>query len=138
MEKIVRVGVAIVVCNGPEYLLIKRSGPLGPDTWCPPGGKIEFGETIEQCALRELKEEVGDDIVITEPIFHCITNDFFEKEQQHYITIHMLAQYIEGEPIIKEPDKCSGIGWFHQDDLDKMNLFLPVKNFLDVNKSYTT
>ena len=128
MEKNVRVGVAVLVCRDGEYLLIKRSGELGTDTWAPPGGKLDLNEDIMVCGLREMKEEVGD-IVVSEPIFFGVTNDIFEKEQQHYITIWLTVDYISGEPEIKEPTKHSEIGWFHQDDVQELNLFLPFFNF---------
>ena len=130
MEKVVRVGVAVNIDKEGNYLLLKRKSELGTDTWCAPGGKIEIGESIYDCAMRELHEEVGDDIQVTEPVFYGITNDFFEKEQQHYITIHTICFYISGEPKINEPNKCSEIGWFHQDDVLDMDLFLPTLNFI--------
>lgn len=129
-EKRVRVGVAVNVLKDGHYLLLKRKSPLGTDTWCAPGGKMEWGENIYTTAIRELHEEVGNDIQVSDPIFYCITNDIFEKEQEHYITINVIVDYISGEPIINEPEKFSDIGWFLQDGLEDMNLFLPTRNFL--------
>jgi len=133
MEKKVRVGVAVNVVKNGHYLLLRRKSSLGNDTWCAPGGKMEWSEDIYECALREFREEVGENIYISDPTFFCITNDFFEKEQEHYITINVVADYIGGEPIINEPDKCSEIGWFHFDDVEEMNLFMPTRNFLSNN-----
>lgn len=129
-EKRVRVGVAVNVLKDDQYLLLRRKSPLGTDTWCAPGGKMEWGEDIYTTAMRELREEVGENIQISDPCFYCITNDIFEKEQEHYITINVIADYISGEPVINEPEKFSDIGWFHQEDLDEMDLFLPTRNFL--------
>jgi 8-oxo-dGTP diphosphatase len=129
----VRVGVAVNVVKYGHYLLLKRKSELGTDTWCPPGGKMEFGEDIIDCALREFREEVGDDIQISKPEFYCITNDFFEKENQHFITIQLVAFYESGEPIINEPDKFSDIGWFYTDNVEEMDLFLPTRNFFNNN-----
>ena len=129
----VGVGVAVNVVKDGWYLLLKRKSELGTDTWCPPGGKMEFGENIIDCALREFREEVGNDIQITRPEFLSITNDFFEKENQHFITIQLVAFYKSGEAIINEPDKFSDIGWWHQDDIEGMKLFLPTRNFLKNN-----
>jgi len=50
-----------MVCrnNKGDFLLVKRSEPPGVGQWCLPGGFIEVGETAQQGALRELKEETG-------------------------------------------------------------------------------
>jgi 8-oxo-dGTP diphosphatase len=135
MDKVVRVGVAVNVERDGKYLLLKRTGVLGTNTWCPPGGKIEFGESIDNCAMREFKEEAGDNIVISKPLFVGITNDFFEKENEHYVTIWMSAYYLDGEPIINEPNKFSDIGWFYPHEMNNMDLFLPVINFINHNEN---
>ena len=136
MDKFVRVGIAVLVKRGDKYLLLKRTASLGNNTWCPPGGKVEFSEDLEVAVMREFKEEVGNDIIITKPEFVCITNDYFEKEQQHYITIHTTAEYVSGEADINEPTKFSDIGWFSLQEMNTMDLFLPMLN-LKINNTYS-
>ena len=65
----VRVGVACIVIDGNKVLLGHRTkdkedtgGIIGRDTWTLPGGKQEFNETIEECAIRETKEECNLDV----------------------------------------------------------------------------
>ena len=130
MEKIVRVGVAVHVKKGDEYLLLKRKSELGTETWCAPGGKVDFGETLEKCGIREFSEEVGGDIRIGEISFLATTNDIFEKEQQHFVTWHFISEYVDGDAKINEPDKFSDIGWFTSNQMEEMNMFLPMKNLL--------
>jgi len=43
----------------PHLLLIERSKPPFRGGWALPGGFLEEGETLEECALRELSEETG-------------------------------------------------------------------------------
>jgi 8-oxo-dGTP diphosphatase len=50
-----------------------------------PGGHLEFGEAILACAERETLEETGLEIRPLEIL--AVTNDIFEKEGKHYITI---------------------------------------------------
>jgi thiamine-phosphate diphosphorylase len=53
---------AVVACNERnELLLVRRAVEPGKGKWCLPGGFQELGETPEQCALREFKEETGLD-----------------------------------------------------------------------------
>src|SRR5215213_6308955 len=66
-----------------EVLLMKPKGPHGGGTWSTPGGYLDFGETLEGCAAREAKEEMGIDVVDIR--FRTITNDIFEETGKHYI-----------------------------------------------------
>ena len=49
-----------------KILLLKRQGSHGAETWGLPGGKLETGETWDDCAKREIKEETGLEISIDE------------------------------------------------------------------------
>ena len=78
MKKNVRVGVGVFVTKNGEFLMIKRVGAHGADTWAPPGGHMEFGETWEQTAIREVYEETG--LNVGNAQFVGLTNDFFANE----------------------------------------------------------
>ena len=121
------VGIAILLQKGDRILLNKRKNVHGAGTWGPLGGHLEFGESFEQCAIREAKEETNIDI--SEVKFRVITNDLFEREQKHYITVWMDAKYVSGEPQIAAPEEESEIGWFTWDALPQP-LFLPLQNLL--------
>jgi 8-oxo-dGTP diphosphatase len=55
------------------------------------------------------------------------TNDVFQAEGKHYITLYVLAKYTSGEPKILEPQKCKEWRWFDVEALPE-NLFLPLRN----------
>jgi 8-oxo-dGTP diphosphatase len=96
-----RIGVAVVIERNGQVLLVKRKNAHGAGTWAVPGGHLEFGETPEECAVRETREEVG--IAISGAKFAAITNDLFPNEGKHYITIWMRAASAEGEPASRTP-----------------------------------
>lgn len=122
-----RVGVGVIVIKDKKILLGKRKGSHGQHTWNFPGGHLDFNESLEACAKREVWEEAG--IKINNLRLGPYTNDIFKKEGKHYITLFIIAEYKSGRVKIKEPEKCEAWGWFAWDNLPKP-LFLPIKNLL--------
>jgi len=127
MNKEVRVGVAAVIVREGAVLLGERIGSHGSHTWATPGGHLELGESVEECAERETYEETG--LVVSDFKKLCFTNDIFDKENKHYVTLFVVANSLSGEPKITEPDKCTQWKWFKPDELPEP-LFLPLKNLL--------
>ncbi len=125
-----KVGVGVVVRKDGKVLLWKRQGSHGAGTWNLTGGHLEFGESIEDCARREVMEEMG--ITIKNIKKACFTNDIFSKEGKHYVTLFVVADYDSGEPRIMEPNKCTEFGWFEWDNLPRP-LFIPLENLLKEN-----
>lgn len=126
------VGISVLIINNGKLLLGKRKGSHGDATWATPGGHLEFKESFEKCAKREVEEETG--LAIQNVRLATCSNDIFSENNKHYVTIFMLADYATGEPLVTEPDKCEQWQWFAWDDLPTP-LFLPIKNLL--NQGFT-
>ena len=122
-----KVGVGVIVTKGDRVLLMRRQNSHGDGTWSPPGGHLEFGEEVEECAIRETYEETG--VVIEGVTFHGLTNDVFAEEGKHYITIWVEGRYVEGEPRVNSAREASEVGWFSWQGLPEP-LFLPLQNLL--------
>ena len=104
------VGVVVVVINKHRKLLMGlRIGKHATNTWGFPGGHLEFGESFEEAAIRETKEETG--IVLSTVHFWWLENVIFSEEEKHYVTIFMRAYVSDVEPIIMEPEKCAAWIW---------------------------
>ncbi len=127
MALVPRVGVGILIIKDNKILLGKRKNAHGADTWAPPGGHLEFGESWQDCAKREVFEETGIEIVNV--TLYAVTNDVFTQENKHYVTIFMITNTFLGEPKIMEPEKCESWSFFPIDQLPD-NLFLSLKNLI--------
>lgn len=110
-----RVGIGVFVIKDGKFLMGHRKGSHGSDTWSIPGGHLEFGESFEQTAEREVMEETG--LRINNVRFGAVTNDFFESDNKHYVSVWMLSDWAEGEPTITEPDKYINQEWIDIDNL---------------------
>ncbi len=111
-----KVAAGALVLNENKFLLVKRHDEPDAGLWAIPGGKLEYGETLEQCAKREIKEETNIEIKIDKiaSITEIILKDF------HYIIIDFLAYYISGT--VKSSSDALEAGFFSIDEINKMNV----------------
>lgn len=132
--KIPRVGVGTLIYNSyNQVLLEERVASHGKNSFGPPGGHSGSGESFEECAIREIKEETG--LHIISPKFIGLTNDLFLEDDKHCVSIFMKANYPEAQQITNlEPDKIISWNWYSQGQLPS-NLFLPLKQLFE-NKEY--
>ena len=127
-KKRVGAGVGIILLDGNKILLgLRNTDPKkadselrGEGTWTMPGGKLEFGETFEQCGIREVKEET--DLVVLDIEVFCVNNDM--NQHAHFVTIGLIAKKWSGTPKTMEPDEITQWRWFDLNELPK-NIFPP-------------
>lgn len=88
-----RVGVSVGVWRGGEVLLVERSGDPSGGLWSFPGGHLEWGETLEDAARREVLEETGLRITIAGiPLVHeVILSGGDGGTFRHYVLIVFAA-----------------------------------------------
>jgi 8-oxo-dGTP diphosphatase len=122
-----KVGVGVIIREDNKILLGKRINSHGSNTWSPPGGHLEFFESPEECARREVLEETGITVKNIYPSFY--TNDFYTQENKHYITLYFICDYDSGVPTVLEPTKCLEWRWFGWQELPSP-LFLSFENFV--------
>lgn len=125
MEERPRIGVGVIVRRDGKVLVGKRLRSHGEGTWSFPGGHVEHGEDLADCAAREVDEEAG--IAIQDIDIATVTNDRFPGGK-HYVTVFAVADHAAGEPVAGE--SLAGWRWVDWDDLPEP-LFLPIENLLN-------
>ncbi len=132
-KKYPKVGVGVMIQNEQgQVLLGLRQGSHGAGEWSFPGGHLDFGETIFNCAQRETKEETGLDIDDFELISVADEMRYLKSDGKHYLNIGIKAIYQGGDPKIMESDKCLEWKWFNLENLpDKLfqGTELTLKNY---------
>jgi len=80
-----------------------------------PGGKIEEGETPEQCAARESFEELGIKIRVNELLGKYGT----DTPEGYFESYMFITEIVEGEPEVKAPNEISKFGWYSKEDVEE-------------------
>jgi len=109
----VKIGLGIVILRDGKILLGERIAGHGAGNFQIPGGHLEFGESLEDGAKREAKEETGLDVEIKKII--SVSNDI--AYDKHYVTIGFLAESFTGKPQNAEPEKSQNWQWYETNNL---------------------
>ncbi len=114
------VGAALVVRDGKYLVTQRRDDDSFGGFWEIPGGKKKTGETLEECVVRELMEELAVRVKAVR-FFRTATYAY----PQRVIRLHIyLCRLVEGEP---RPIECQAVAWtdpknlpsFHFPDADQ-------------------
>lgn len=98
-----------MVTRGSQVLLGKRRGSHGAGEYAWPGGHLEYGELLAECAAREVMEETGMQIG---PIRFLRVLNTLRYAPKHYVDIALAADWVSGEPEVREPDKVDSWAWY--------------------------
>jgi len=99
--------VSILVVDGNNVLLGKRSGSPGQGEWALPSGYIEYEDDFLTTAVREMKEETNLDVEIR-AIINTVSS--FLSPRFHFLTIYVLACVVGGE--LAARDDLEAVDWF--------------------------
>lgn len=129
------VGFGVMILKQGKVLLGKRhedpakadSQLHGERTWTMPGGKLDFGESFEEAAYREVFEETGIRIDMGKLKLISLSND--RAKDAHFVTIGFLCEQFKGEAKVLEPDEITEWKWFSLDKLPSP-LYPPSKKVL--------
>lgn len=114
------VGVGAIIEDDRGRLFLARRGPKAKNErglWEFPGGSVEFGERLADALRREIREEYGVEIAVGELL--DVADHILPGEGQHWVSPTYLCRIVSGTPAIREPEKCSEIGWFAPAELPR-------------------
>ena len=127
-----RVGVGVLLVDELDRVLLTlRNRPPEAGCWSIVGGKLDFLETLEECAAREAREEVGVEVSIQSLL--CVTDHCLPQENQHWVSPAYLAKVRAGQAVNCEPEKTADVRWFALDRLPP-NLTMTARNAI---RAYT-
>jgi mutator protein MutT len=112
------VGVGAVIVDDEGRLFLARRGPRATNErglWEFPVGSVEYGETLAEALVREMREEYGIEIAVGDLL--DVVDHILPEEGQHWVSPTYLCTILSGEPQIREPTKCSETAWFYPDGM---------------------
>ncbi|BBG28170.1 NUDIX hydrolase [Sulfuracidifex tepidarius] len=86
------VAVGGLIMKDGKVLLVKRGKPPNAGTWAIPGGKVEYGETLQEALKREITEETG---LLVEP-GKVVALVQIIKEGFHYVIFDFSCEIVGG------------------------------------------
>ncbi len=101
----------VVLDPGGRVLLLHRKGPR--EQWEMPGGKVDERESSEDAACRELHEELGLEVLVTDELGDAR----FREQDVGWRYTWYLAHAVLGTPVIREPDRFDDLAFFQLNEL---------------------
>ncbi len=107
--------IAAIIRENNRVLLCQRKGGALAGKWEFPGGKLEEGETPEECLVREIEEELGISIAV---------GDIYQAVHTHYdhgdfLLIGYLAEHTGGKISLRVHSDCA---WVDLENLERYDL----------------
>lgn len=118
----------LIFRGGKLLITQRRAGDHLGGLWEFPGGKVESSESFEGCLRRELREELGIEVVAG-PLIESITHAYPEK------TVHLRFYKCELLACEPQPLACAAVAWITRDELDDYSFPEADKKLLEMLKS---
>jgi len=114
-------GSGVIIANNEGEILLQKREHKGSEVWSIPGGIMELGESIEEAAIREAKEETGLDIALEHLIgvYSKYEHEHSNGDKTQTIVIAFKALVLGGELHI-DGDETLDLKWFSKENRPTM------------------
>jgi 8-oxo-dGTP diphosphatase len=118
-----RVGVGVIILDGPHVLLIRRGKPPRLGEWSLPGGRLELGETLRACAAREVLEETGLSVFVRDLVDAVDLIDVAADGQieRQFALIDYWADVVSGS--VQAGDDAADAQWHDIDSIGMIGMW---------------
>lgn len=124
-----RIIVCPIIKNNGDYLLCKMADDRGvfPGQWALSGGGMEPGETIEEALRREIREELGEELRITEIAPWTFRDDIRVKtypdgRKEEIYMLYLIFDCISANRQVMFNDEFQEIKWVSPNDIGQLDL----------------
>ncbi|MGV0910435.1 NUDIX hydrolase [Martelella sp. FOR1707] len=114
---------SVIIRRKDTFLLVRRANPPAKAMYAFPGGKAEAGETEEQAAIRELREETG---LTAENVKLFSVYDLIDRNETGAVTsfyrLSVFLAKVDDRAIAAAADDADDLGWFTLADITRLNV----------------
>lgn len=122
-----RIRVAAVLPKDDSLLMVRhRKGDKS--YWMLPGGGLDYGETFEQCAIREIAEETGLEITIERLLY--LSEAICPRGTRHVVNAYMLGRIEGGEIRLPSEDVIDAVEFIPVSELSEITVYPPIASQL--------
>jgi len=114
----------VIVITEDERILLVRHRKGSRLYWVLPGGRLEYGESINECAARELREETGLDIEVQKFVF--LSEAIAPDHSRHIVNIYLTGKVVGGSMQLGDEPVLAGVEYVPLAELNRLTLFPPV------------
>ncbi len=114
----------VVLTRDETKILLVKHRKRNRKFWVLPGGRLEHGESFDECAVREVKEETGLDIKVERILY--LSEAISPDKNHHIVNIFIKARSIGGKLQLGDEPVLSDVDFLPLSDLSQISLFPPV------------
>ncbi len=123
----IRIRVAVVLLCDSSILMVEHQKD-GKTYWLLPGGGLNYGERIEECARREVKEETNLDITIGSFLF--LSESIAPDGSRHILNLFFLGEITGGILKVGEEARLKSVAFKNFEELDTLEVHPPMGKLL--------
>lgn len=118
-----RIRIAVLLRKDDSVLLVRHRKPHAT-YWLVPGGGLEYCESIEQCAQRELMEELGLEIQLGDLVY--VSESIPPDRHRHVLNLYYKGEITGGELKLGDEEVLAGAEFVPIDRLEEIDLRPPL------------
>lgn len=116
--------VSVIVISDDQKILLVKHRKGSRQYWVLPGGRLEYGETFQECGVREVKEETGLDVAVDKMVF--VSEAIAPDRSRHIVNVYMTARVTGGSLRLGNEPVLAGVDFLPLSELESGSLYPPV------------
>lgn len=128
-------GVGVAVLDGDRLLMIRRGRGANAGLWAVPGGKVDWGETMRDAAVREVREETGLEVRLGPVVWVGDAIGPGDPPAWHFTLVDFLAELVGGEAA--PSDDALDVRWVPLDQATSYPLTATMPELIEILRHRT-